>query len=130
MNRIGDDMPFLSGMLVLLVLYATIVQPLLLRKPELIITFYGILTILNLLPILFAYIIRFILVRRRLNTVTTWIVVFLVFSFPLGGAIKLAEMMFLTTGDIPPLNFGIVTLIMGYRILRLKNYNFQPTDDE
>lgn len=73
------------------------------------------LTIL-FIPLVISFIVRFFIARRQLHIALAWIILILLFMFPIG-------MVSMLKGGNPPSFTTIIFLIIAFKILRLSNFS-------
>ena len=134
LKRINTEMPLLLGSNVLLSIYIILILPIMRNEGVgLVIHFYGVLLVWTLLPLVIAYIVRFVLVRRKLHIAVTAIVMLLTFSMPFNEAVIFSQRMVTyfdpKLGELFPFMHSLLVMlviIMGFFILRIKNHGSEP----
>ena len=138
LKRINTEMPLLLGSNVLLSIYIILILPIMRNEGVgLVIHFYGVLLVWTLLPLVIAYIVRFVLVRRKLHIAVTAIVMLLTFSMPFNEAVIFSQRMVTyfdpKLGELFPFMHSLLVMlviIMGFFILRIKNHGSEPVEND
>ena len=137
LKRINTEMPLLLGSNVLLSIYIILILPIMRNEGVgLVIHFYGVLLVWTLLPLVIAYIVRFVLVRRKLHIAVTAIVMLLTFSMPFNEAVIFSQRMVTyfdpKLGELFPFMHSLLVMlviIMGFFILRIKYHGSEPGEN-
>jgi len=79
-----------------------------------IIFFHGLLVLLYLLPLILHYIIRFVIIRRRIHIALSLLIVITLYSFPVGLMTTINS-----TGH--PSYISVLFMVIAFRILRVPN---------
>ena len=117
-KRLSISMPILTWLFPAAILFqlssAWLVHNFLPNSPEAQFMFSILWLFLLFIPLLIIYIIRFFIARRRVHIALTWIILFFIFSLPIGVILALK-------GGGALGATSMISLLVAFKTLRLKN---------